>query len=449
MKIQVPEKANRIIHTLQAAGYEAYVVGGCVRDAILGRMAADWDITTSALPHQVKELFRRTIDTGIQHGTVTVMLEKEGFEVTTYRVDGEYEDGRHPKEVLFTPCLTEDLKRRDFTINAMAYNDRDGLVDVFGGVEDLRNGVIRCVGAAMERFSEDALRILRAVRFSAQLGFVIEEQTRSAMEALAGNLRKISAERIQVELVKLLTSPHPETLRVAYETGITAVVLPEFDRCMETEQNHPHHNCSVGEHTLRSLTKISPDKVLRLAMLFHDFGKTETRTTDESGIDHFYDHGSAGEEIASGVLHRLKFDNDTLRKVKRLVRHHDEVLAEPTAGNVRRAVYRIGEDLFSMYLEVRRADILAQDPTYQKEKLQNLELTEAVYRNILEEQNCLSLRALAVTGNDLIEAGVKPGKEVGRVLNALLQQVIEQPEYNKKEVLLAKVADLTEQPIEK
>ncbi|MBQ8184935.1 MAG: CCA tRNA nucleotidyltransferase [Lachnospiraceae bacterium] len=439
MKIRVPEKANRIIHTLQAAGYEAYVVGGCVRDAILGREAADWDITTSALPLQVKELFPRTIDTGIQHGTVTVMVDKEGFEVTTYRVDGEYEDGRHPKEVLFTPSLTEDLRRRDFTINAMAYNDTDGLVDIFGGLSDLELGIIRCVGEARERFHEDALRILRAVRFSAQLGFEIEEQTRLAMQELAGNLQRISAERIQVELVKLLTSPHPEILRTAYETGITAVVLPEFDRCMETPQENPHHCWNVGEHTLQALTKVRPDKVLRLTMLFHDFGKAQTRQRDEAGVDHFYGHGPVSEELAVNILHRLKFDNDTLRKVKRLVRHHDDWLEQPTPRGVRRAVYRIGEDLFPLYLEVRKSDILAQNPIYWEEKLGTLAKTEAIYRQILEEQNCLSLKDLAVTGHDLIQAGVKPGKQVGELLNQLLELVIDEPECNQKEVLLDKI----------
>ena len=435
--IQVPEKANRIIHTLQAAGYEAYVVGGCVRDAILGRVAADWDITTSALPHQVKELFRRTIDTGIQHGTVTIMLDKEGFEVTTYRVDGEYEDGRHPKEVLFTPCLTEDLKRRDFTINAMAYNDRDGLVDVFGGVSDLEHGIIRCVGEAMERFSEDALRILRAVRFSAQLGFAIEANTRKAMEALAGNLKKISAERIQVELVKLLTSPHPEILRTAWETGITAVVLPEFDCCMEmplTMQADSFHIYNVGTRTLRGLTCIRNDKVLRLTMLCHDFGMNQSD-----------DHGKKGEEIAAQVLHRLKFDNDTLRKVKRLVRYHNALVEDPTPCNVRRAIYRIGEDLFSMYLEVCRADILTGEDSDRQEQLERLDRTEAVYNQVLDAKDCLSLKTLAVSGNDLMQAGVKPGKMIGVVLNALLELVIDHPEYNQKEELLARVPEILAQ----
>ena len=316
IQIEIPEKVNRIISTLAAAGYEAYAVGGCVRDALLGREPADWDITTSASPYQVKALFARTIDTGIQHGTVTVMLGKEGFEVTTYRLDGEYEDCRHPKEVVFTKSLLEDLKRRDFTINAMAYNEERGLVDEFDGVGDLKRGIIRCVGEARERFQEDALRMLRAVRFAAQLGFVLDEQTKQAICELRENLRKVSAERIQTELVKLLVSPHPERLLEAWETGMTAVVLPEFDACMACEQNNPHHSYSVGVHTIKSMGEVEADKVLRLTMLFHDFGKPQAKTSDANGIDHFRGHQQISEELAGGILRRLKFDNETIRQVK-------------------------------------------------------------------------------------------------------------------------------------
>ena len=264
MTIELPKKVNTIIETIRAAGHEAYAVGGCVRDSILGRIPDDWDITTSARPEEIKTLFRHTIDTGIEHGTVTVTLEKEGFEVTTYRIDGEYEDCRHPKEVMFTDKLTEDLKRRDFTINAMAYNDSRGLVDIFGGKKDLQQGIIRCVGDARERFTEDALRILRAIRFSAQLGYKIEEKTREAIEELASSLKYISAERIQAEFIKLLLSPHPDYLRIAYDTGVTKVFFPEWDKAMETPQNHPHHCYGVGEHILHSLQEVPPDKVLRL-----------------------------------------------------------------------------------------------------------------------------------------------------------------------------------------
>ena len=242
MKIQMPVNANRIIHTLQEAGHEAYIVGGCVRDAILGKEPGDWDITTSAKPEEVKALFRRTIDTGIEHGTVTVMFDKEGYEVTTYRVDGKYEDHRRPTSVTFTASLIEDMKRRDFTINAMAYNETEGVIDHFDGMGDLKRKMIRCVGEPKERFDEDALRILRALRFSAQLDFSIDEKTKEAIRNQAVYLKDISAERIHVELTKLLVSSHPERLRTAYELGVTKIVLPEFDAMMETEQNNKHHS---------------------------------------------------------------------------------------------------------------------------------------------------------------------------------------------------------------
>ena len=342
MRIEIPAKANQIIARLEGAGYEAYVVGGCVRDALLGRAAADWDITTNARPEQVKALFSRTIDTGIQHGTVTVLLGREGFEVTTYRIDGEYQDGRHPSEVSFTPNLLEDLKRRDFTINAMAYNEREGLIDAFGGMGDLQSRQIRCVGDPRERFTEDALRILRAVRFSAQLNFDIEDCTREAVADFASSLTRISAERIQTEVTKLLLSDHPEVFRVLYDTGITAVILPEFDACMETPQNHPHHCCCVGEHILLALRAVEADRVLRLAALLHDIGKPGTHVRDDQGIDHFHGHGELGAEMAEGILRRLKFDNDTIYRVKHLVKVHDYRRILPTAKGVRRAVFCIG-----------------------------------------------------------------------------------------------------------
>ena len=282
MTINIPQKAAQILRTLNAAGYEAYVVGGCVRDSMLNRVPGDWDITTSALPEQVKELFHRTVDTGIQHGTVTVMMDKEGFEVTTYRVDGEYHDGRHPDAVTFTRSLEEDLKRRDFTINAMAYHPEHGLVDLFGGMEDIDQKIIRCVGNPVERFTEDALRMLRAVRFSAQLGFTVEENTKAALARMAGNLEHVSAERIQTELVKLLVSDHPDYLRTAWETGLTREFLPEFDACMETKQNTPHHCYTVGEHILKSLTEIENDRLLRITMLLHDIAKPVVKKTDEN-----------------------------------------------------------------------------------------------------------------------------------------------------------------------
>lgn len=435
MKITLPEQVKTIIEKLEENGYEGFAVGGCVRDALLFRNPDDWDITTSAKPEQVKELFKRTVDTGIQHGTVTVLLDREGFEVTTYRIDGEYEDSRHPREVCFTSNLTEDLKRRDFTINAMAYSEKRGLVDEFDGVLDLKQGIIRCVGNPEERFSEDALRILRAVRFAAQLGFQIEEKTFSAIRRLAPHLSHISAERIQTELLKLIVSPHPETLRLAWEAGITAVILPELDRMMETPQNNPHHILNVGEHTLKALQEVRADKVLRLGVLCHDFGKAATRTTDESGTDHFYVHAEVSSQMAKDFLKRLKLDNETLYQVEKLVKYHD-YHPGTNARSVRKAIYKIGEDLFPKLLEVQRADVLAQSSYQQAEKLSDLKRIEELYHRILEEKQCLSLKDLEVTGRDLIQAGMKPGKELGTCLQQLLEVVLDDPEKNNKEELL-------------
>lgn len=441
MKIAIPEKAKYIIDTITEAGYEAYVVGGCVRDSILGRNPEDWDITTSAKPEQVKELFRRTIDTGIQHGTVTVMLDKEGFEVTTYRIDGKYEDSRHPKEVTFTPNLVEDLKRRDFTINAMAYNEKDGLIDIFGGMQDMEQKIIRCVGEAKERFREDALRIMRAIRFSAQLGYSIEEGTRKAITELAPSLKNISAERIQVELVKLLVSPHPDYMKVAYETGVTAVILPEFDAMMKTPQNHPHHRYGVGEHTLHALNYVEADKYLRLSMLFHDIGKPATFTEDEKGIHHFKGHAAVGQDMTKSILRRLKFDNDTIYTVSKLVYFHDYGNGvEPDMRIVRRAIHKIGEDIFPLLFPVKYADIMAQSDYLKQEKLDTLAKWKNLFQEISKQGQCVSLKTMAVTGSDLIALGMKPGKEIGAVLQSLLELVLENPENNTKEYLLSEAS---------
>lgn len=437
IRIEMPQKAKYIIETVMDAGFEAYVVGGCVRDSILGRKPMDWDITTSARPEQIKGLFHRTIDTGLQHGTVTVMLGEEGFEVTTYRVDGEYEDGRHPKEVTFTPNLEEDLKRRDFTINAMAYNEQRGLIDLFGGIEDMESKIIRCVGEPGERFGEDALRMLRAIRFSAQLGYAIENETLDAIGKLSPSLHKISAERIQSELVKLLMSPHPSRLRIAYTTGMTKVFFPEFDRAMETEQKHPHHCASVGEHILQSLECIEADRVLRLTMLFHDIGKPAVLSVDEDGITHFHDHGVVSADMAEEIMHRLKFDTDTIRKVCKLVFFHDYgINAKTNIRMVRRAVNKIGEEAFPSLFAVRRADIMAQSDYQRQEKLDKVDRWQELYEEVKAKNQCISLKTLALKGADLIAIGFQPGKELGDVLRNLLELVLEHPEYNEKEKLL-------------
>ena len=434
-EITLPAGAAQILRKLNQAGYEAYVVGGCVRDALLDREPGDWDITTSASPQEVKALFRRTIDTGIQHGTVTVLADGGSYEVTTYRLDGVYEDGRHPKQVTFTRSLTEDLARRDFTINAMAYHPEEGVVDRFGGMEDLAARVIRAVGVPAERFQEDALRILRAVRFSAQLDFAIEAETQRAIRDFAPRLSLISRERIRVELDKLLCSDHPERFLTLQETGITAMLFPEFDRMLQMPQNNSYHCYDVGTHTIEVVKAVPADRVLRWTALLHDVGKLATRTTDEKGIDHFYGHAKESAAFAERFLRDLRFDNHTISEVTLLVRHHDAWF-DGSAKVTRRVMARVGADHFPALLTIARADAHAKSAYGQEQLLPKYDEVERRYHEILAAGECTSLKDLAVTGKDLIAAGMKPGPELGRTLNRLLELVLEEPERNTREELL-------------
>ena len=428
MEIRVPAPVERIIGQLNEHGYEAYIVGGCVRDMLLNREPGDWDITTSALPGQVKELFHRTVDTGIQHGTVTVMVGKEGYEVTTFRVDGEYEDGRHPKSVAFTPNLTEDLKRRDFTINAMAYNKATGFVDEFGGVEDLRRGIIRCVGEPMDRFTEDALRILRAIRFSAQLGFEIEERTLEAIRVIAPNLAKVSKERVQVELTKLLCSAHPERIALVYETGISRYVsgtfheiygagmpgtvnAPEDYSGVRTEENSPAASGGLsGPSPIPAIpVSIPTQKHLRWAAFLRN----------------------ATPDQAFTVLKDLKLDNDTISRVKTLV----DLLGQPLTPEkpaLRRVMSRIEPALYDDLLDLKEALL----PFGVPETGDDLRQARALSGEIRRDGDCLDLKSLAVKGRDVMDAGVKPGKAVGETLAALLELVLEDPSRNTRDYLL-------------
>lgn len=458
MKIEIPTGAAYILQQLNKHGYEAYIVGGCVRDSLLGKQPNDWDITTSAKPEEVKAIFHRTIDTGIQHGTVTVLVDREvlddgsgslashtdyAFEVTTYRVDGVYTDHRRPESVCFTASLEEDLKRRDFTINAMAYNPEQGVIDIFGGQEDLEKGIIRCVGEASERFDEDALRILRAVRFAAQLDFVIEDQTREAMRDQAKFLKDISVERICTELTKMIVSKHPERLEEAYELGLTQMFLPEFDVMMQTPQNNQYHLYDVGHHTLKVMEAVPATTVLRYAALLHDVGKPKCKTTDETGVDHFYGHQELSAKMARTILRRLKLDNDTIDQVCRLVRNHDYGLSGDGPGmkSFRRFVAQLGAEHFADFLEIRKGDMAGQSAYHLEQRRQVIAHMEAMYAEIIEQKQCLKLSELEISGKDLIAIGVKPGPDMGRILKALLDQVLEEPELNTREQLLAIVKE--------
>ena len=442
MRVELPVDVKNIIETLEANGYEAFAVGGCVRDTLLLRVPGDWDITTSAKPEEVKALFDHTIDTGIQHGTVTVMKNHVGYEVTTYRIDGEYEDARHPKEVIFTANLVEDLKRRDFTINAMASNDRVGIVDEFQGIEDLETKIIRCVGNPRERFSEDALRMLRAVRFAAQLGFTIEDETKEAIKELAPTLAKVSKERIAVELIKILTSDHPEEIRTAYELGLTKVFMPEFDVAMETVQHNPHHKYTVGEHSIVAMQHVRADKMIRLIMLLHDLAKPVVLTTDDNGYDHFIGHTQAGANMAKGILKRLKFDNAPIDFVYRMVKHHDDRPAMSNMALVRRRISEIGLENMPMMIEIKRADILAQSDYEFESKMGYVDDLEKAYKEVLEKNHCVEKKNLSVNGRDLIAMGMKPGEEMGVVLDLLFDLVLNDPALNEREKLLERANKL-------
>ncbi len=442
-KLTMPVGARYIIEQLNNNGFEAYIVGGCVRDSLLGKNPNDWDITTSATPYEVKSIFSRTIDTGIQHGTVTVLVDKSiskggeySFEVTTYRVDGKYEDHRRPTEVQFTACLEEDLKRRDFTINAMAYNDEKGVIDIFGGVKDLEEGVIRCVGKASDRFDEDALRILRAERFAAQLGFVIEDETKKAMSKQAKFLKDISAERIQVELTKLITSNHPDRLVEAYELGLTKIILPEFDAMMETKQDNPHHLYTVGLHTIKVMENISATPILRYTALLHDVAKPLTKSFDDDGVGHFYGHQEKGAKIARQILRRLKLDNNTIDKTCLLIEHHDYGLHGGSIRAFRRFLNKLGKENFEDFLAIKKADMAGQS-SYNAELRQGY-VAEMIdmFHKVEAENQCVKMSDMNINGKDLIALGIAPGKEMGNILKALFDRILDEPELNDKEKLI-------------
>lgn len=404
VRIALPKDVKHIIDVLMENGYEAYAVGGCVRDSILGRVPGDWDITTSALPMQVKGLFRRTVDTGIQHGTVTVMLGRNGYEVTTYRIDGKYEDSRHPESVEFTPKLEEDLKRRDFTINAMAYNDEHGVVDIFDGVGDLQRKIIRCVGNAHDRFDEDALRILRAVRFSAQLGFGIEENTARAARELAVNLKRISSERIHTEFNKMLKSPHPDYFSVADAIGIMEIVLPEY-HVMSAEDK-----AFVGA-LAKECACLLPERYA--AMLFMSGGYSEEDPAD----------------TAKRVLKRLKLDNDTINTASMLLRFGMLEITDDES-RIRHIIYETGDKNILRILDFRAA--------YEKcigNDIADVRRMYDICNMIFERGDCVSLKNLAITGKELIAMGVPAGRQMGEILNSLLMLVLDNPQLNDREQL--------------
>lgn len=433
VKISMPEDVKFILNTLDNNGYEAYIVGGCVRDSILNKQPKDWDITTNAKPEEVIKLFDKVVLTGLKHGTVTVVLNNEGYEVTTYRTDGEYEDNRHPKEVRFVSSLKEDLARRDFTINAMAFNEKTGLVDYFHGVRDLHEKIIKTVGAPEERFNEDALRMLRAVRFSAQLDFNIDKTLLGAIKKLSINIKNISKERIREEFNKILVN-NPRKIDVLKDCEILELIIPEIKRIYDFNQNNPYHIYDLYNHSIKATEVIDEKLHLRLTMLLHDFGKIKTRTIDENGISHYYNHSRESLELAKCILKELKYDNETINKVLVLIQYHDCTLNSKLS--VKKLLNKIGEEALRDLIQVQKSDILAQNPIYTKERLLNIISIESKLDLILEQNECFSLKDLKINGKELIELGFNKGKEIGELLNYLLEKVIENPDLNNKEQLI-------------
>ncbi len=455
IRIVPPEGVAKILKVLSGQGFEAYLVGGCVRDAVMGREPKDWDIATDARPEEVGRLFEKTADTGIKHGTISVILGNKCYEVTTFRIDGGYADSRHPDRVEFTSRLEDDLRRRDFTINAMAWDPERGIIDPFGGMRDISDRVIRTVGKPADRFGEDALRMLRAIRFAAVLGFGIEAGTLDGIRQNSSLISRISAERIREELTAVLVSDDPGKFMLLSDTGLLRYILPEIDECLAPDGSRT----GILEHRLNSVTAADADMCLRWAMLLHDTGRctdagndgstgdlelpeTENRTKYEECKEYEeseeYEDSADAAETAGIILERLRFDNKSKNRILHLIRHLD-MRIEPERSAVARAVLKVGKDIFADLLKAKRAHIQAvlhhSSSVDASEELHRLERTEAVYRSLLEGGYCLSLKELAIDGNDLKRLGFRKGVEIGETLDDLLGRVIDEPGVNKKEIL--------------
>lgn len=433
----IPQEVQRILRRLEAAGFEAYTVGGCVRDMLMGTAPHDWDVTTSALPEETMALFDHfAIPTGLRHGTVTVRSGGLACEVTTFRTDGDYTDHRHPAAVSFTRDLTEDLARRDLTVNAMAMDVRGTLYDPFRGQQDIQAKILRCVGQPDRRFSEDALRILRTLRFSATLGFAIEEDTHRALRQQCGDLRYVAAERVREELTKLLCGQDAGRV-LAEEPQVLGVVLPEILPCVGFEQHNRHHCYDVWHHTAHAVDAAPPEPVLRWTMLLHDLGKPQCFTLDERGVGHFYGHHRPGTEMAEAICRRLRFDNAAARRICTLVRYHDRPISL-TEKAIRRAMNQLGVDALRQLCDVKRADNMAQHPDY-RSRQQEIDKGEAMMDDLLARDACFSLRQLAVNGRDMAALGLQ-SRQIGRTLQALLEAVMDGAVENEREALLAMAA---------
>ena len=433
----LPDDAKRIIDILAQSSYSAYAVGGCVRDAIMGRKVSDYDITTSAPPMQVEEVLEQNgikyVETGLKHGTITAVIDHKPYEITTFRTDGKYSDNRHPESVSFVTDVKDDLSRRDFTINAIAYNDNEGYVDLFGGREDIDKRIIRTVGDADKRFQEDALRIMRALRFSSQLGFSIEENTEKAIFANKHLLENIANERIYSELIKILIGDNCEDVLLKYREVI-AVVIPELRPSFDFPQHNKWHLYDVYTHSVKSVALIPKKDYMRLAMLLHDIGKPQCKTTDEDGCDHFYSHAQIGAEKAETILKRLRVSNDIRNNAVTLIENHSNYLSHKTS-TIKRRMRVLGEELIFDFIDFQIADLKSHNPKYANKEIRALEEIRQITNEIINSKEAFSIKELDINGYDLMALGFE-GKEISEVLEKLLEEVIANPEKNKKEILI-------------
>ncbi len=436
MEIKLPQNVLNIINLLEQKGFECYLVGGSVRDILCGIEPKDYDLTTNAKPDEVLSVFSqyKTFDSGIKHGTVSVVMDKNIYEITTYRIDGDYLDNRHPDNVEFTQSLKEDLSRRDFTINAVAYNTKIGFVDFFDGIRDIKYKAIRCVGEADARFKEDALRILRALRFASVYNFSIEFNTLNGIAENKNLLNNISKERISSELVKILCGDNCDYVLRRFK-DVFAVIIPEISTMFKFDQNNPHHNKTLWKHTVSAVKNIESNDILRITMLFHDIGKPIVQTTDEKGISHFKGHPKISAAMTKVILKRLRFSNSFVDKVVLLISYHD-VRIKPDKVVIKKILKQIGKENFSLLQKIQMADTLAQSTYKREEKLNNHRLVGELFDEIINNNECYSLAQLDINGSDLFHNGISNGKEIGEKLNFLLNLVIEGKAENKKAELL-------------
>ena len=444
----LPDGAKYILEQLQLHHHSAWIVGGCVRDFLMKKKPSDWDICTNALPEEILLIFKKTIPTGIKHGTISVLENGDVYEVTTLRIDGEYGDNRRPDQVIFTKDIEMDLSRRDFTMNSIAMDVLGQITDPFKGSEDISLNIIRCVGDPDKRFKEDGLRMLRALRFKAQLHFAIDETTANGIRKNHLLIKNISSERIKSELEKILLSENPGDIYGLHDFGLLDSIMPELIPSIHTYQTNTFHEQTVAAHTAKALKASPSSPIIRWAVLFHDIGKPNRMTVDEAGTTHFYGHEKESVQLSKAIMERLHFSNEYIEKISKLILLHD-LWIEPTERSVRRAINKISEELFPLFLELKKADISGQHPRYVEDRLRRIPEIENILEGIKLKNQCFSLKNLKVNGTDLIQLGITPGIQIGNILNELLEMVLDEPALNTAEALLEKAKSLKDQEHER